>query len=48
MLVNGGDTRELACRLFVSEHTVQDHLRAIFTKTGVRSRTALLARAVGT
>lgn len=47
-LVSGGDTRDLARHLFLSEHTVQDHLRAIFTKTGVRSRGALLARALGT
>jgi DNA-binding CsgD family transcriptional regulator len=47
-LASGGDTRQLARQLFVSEHTVQDHLRLIFTKTGARSRTALLARALGT
>lgn len=47
-LVTGGDTRDLAGRLFVSEHTVQDHLRSIFTKTGVRSRGALLSHAFGT
>ena len=44
----GGDTRDLAHELVVSEHTVQDHLRSMFDKTGVRSRTALLARAFGT
>lgn len=48
VLVGGGDTRGVASQLFLSEHTVQDHLRSIFTKTGVRSRAALLARAVGT
>ena len=48
VLASGGDTRQLARQLFLSEHTVQDHLRWIFTKTGTRSRTALLARALGT
>jgi DNA-binding CsgD family transcriptional regulator len=47
-LVAGGDTRDLAQRMFVSEHTVQDHLKSIFTKTGSRTRRALLAHALGT
>lgn len=47
-LVSGADTREIAGRLFLSEHTVQDHLKSVFAKTGTRSRKALLARALGT
>jgi len=47
-LAAGGDTRDLARQMFVSEHTVQDHLKSIFTKTSVRSRRALLSRALGT
>jgi DNA-binding CsgD family transcriptional regulator len=47
-LASGADTRDLADRLFLSEHTVQDHVRSMFAKTGVRSRAALLARAFGT
>jgi DNA-binding CsgD family transcriptional regulator len=47
-LAAGGDTRDLARQMFVSEHTVQDHLKSIFTKTSVRSRGALLSRALGT
>ncbi len=45
-LAAGADTRAVAERLRLSEFTVQDHLKAIFSKTGVRSRRALLARAV--
>jgi DNA-binding CsgD family transcriptional regulator len=47
-LVTGTDTRELAHRMFLSEHTVQDHLKSIFVKTGTRSRRSLLSRALGT
>jgi DNA-binding CsgD family transcriptional regulator len=34
--------------MFVSEHTVQDHLKSIFTKTDTRTRRALLARVLRT
>ena len=47
LLVAGADTRELAKRLFVSEHTVQDHLKSVFAKTGVNNRRVLVARATG-
>lgn len=46
-LAQGRDTREIAQRMFVSENTVQDHLKSIFAKTAARSRRALLARALG-
>jgi DNA-binding CsgD family transcriptional regulator len=46
LLATGADTRAIAARMFVSEHTVQDHLKAIFAKSGTRSRRDLLARAV--
>jgi DNA-binding CsgD family transcriptional regulator len=46
-LVPGRDTREVARRMFLSEHTVQDHLKSIFTKTATRSRPTLVSRALG-
>jgi len=47
-LITGCDTRELACRMFLSEHTVASHLKSIFAKTSSNSRRALLSRALGT
>ncbi len=46
-LAAGADTRAVAQRMFLSEHTVQDHLKSIFDKTGTRSRRELLKRATG-
>lgn len=46
-LVAGRDTRELARRMVVSEHTVQDHLKSIFSKTSTGTRGALVSRALG-
>jgi DNA-binding CsgD family transcriptional regulator len=48
LLPTGVGTRELAHRLYVSEHTVQDHLKSIFGKTSTRTRSSLLSRALGT
>lgn len=47
-LGSGAATREIAGRMFLSEHTIQDHLKAVFAKTGTHSRKELLARALGT
>ncbi len=47
-LGDGTDTRHLARSLGVSEHTVQDHLKAIFAKTSTSSRIQLVTRAFGT
>ena len=46
-LVDGLATREVAGRMFLSENTVQDHLKSVFDKTGARNRRTLLARATG-
>lgn len=47
LLAAGADTRDAARRLFLSEHTVQDHLKSIFARTGARTRRSLLSRAMG-
>jgi len=46
-LAGGSDTREVAGRMHLSEHTVQDHLKSIFAKTSTRNRRTLLSRAIG-
>ncbi len=42
-LLDGSDTRAVSQRLFLSPHTVNDHLKAIFAKVGVRTRKELTA-----
>ena len=46
-LVTGHDTRAIALAMFVSEHTVQDHLKSIFAKSGLNTRRLVVARATG-
>lgn len=38
---------EIARRLYLSEHTVNDHVKAVLARTGVRNRQQLLARILG-
>ena len=47
LLVEGADTKAVAEALFLSQHTVQDHLKSIFAKTGTRNRRTLLTRVTG-
>lgn len=48
LLATGSDTRAMARQMLVSEHTIQDHLKSIFAKTGARDRVTVLSRALGT
>ena len=43
LLVAGLDTRAISEALFISAHTVQDHLKSVFGKIGIHSRRELLA-----
>ena len=48
LLATGADTRAMARQMQLSEHTVQDHLKSIFAKSGTRDRVTVLSRALGT
>ncbi len=43
-LASGDTTSEVAGRLFVSQHTVRDHIKTVFEKVGVSSRAELVAK----
>jgi DNA-binding CsgD family transcriptional regulator len=44
LVLRGNSTAEIASRLYVSEQTVQQHLKNIFDKTGVHSRRELVSK----
>ena len=43
LLLEGRGTSEMASRLSISEHTVRDHLKSLYRKTGTRSRSELIS-----
>jgi DNA-binding CsgD family transcriptional regulator len=46
-IARGGSTAEIAAELFLSPHTVRDHVKTVFDKLGVSSRGELVARVFG-
>ena len=42
-MIDGRPTEDMAAALFISEHTIRDHLKAIFGKVGVTRRQDLAA-----
>jgi DNA-binding NarL/FixJ family response regulator len=48
LLAIGCETRSMAQHMSPSEHTIQDHLKSIFAKTGAHDRITVLSRALGT
>jgi DNA-binding CsgD family transcriptional regulator len=48
LLIDGLGTKEIAGTLFISAHTVRDHVKALFSKVGVNRRRDLVSFLAGT
>ena len=46
-MIDGLSTEDIATALFISVHTVRDHLKMIFGKTGVSRRQDMIATLTG-
>jgi DNA-binding CsgD family transcriptional regulator len=46
-LATGADSRSIGEVLFLSEHTVNDHVKAVLAKTGSATRQVVVSRAAG-
>lgn len=47
LVLYGYSNRRIADQLFLAEYTVEDHLKRVFAKLAVKSRTALAAKILG-
>ena len=47
LVIDGRSTEDIAAALFISAHTVRDHVKVIFSKVGVSRRQDLIAALTG-
>jgi len=46
LMAKGLSNREIATELFISEHTVKNHIYNIYRKTGINDRTQIVVAAI--